>query len=153
MNADRYVAVYFCDDVRSEMGNKFSLMGCYSGELLVEAFPVALPKFCAEVRLVTPIARPFEKAIVRAFLNDDLIGEIELPVQDAKKTMPVADEFNTRMTMRAIMSFAPFLIEREGALRIEAETEEGILKGGQLRLMLQETFRQRQAKMNEIQPT
>lgn len=145
MNADRYVAVYFCDDVRQEVGNKFSLMGCYSGELLVEKLPAALPKLCAEVRIVTPIERPFEKAIMRAYLNEDVLGELELPVQDAKKSMPVLDEITTRMTMRAIMNFSPFLIEREGVLRIEVETEEGVLKGGRLRLQLLETYRQRQS--------
>jgi hypothetical protein len=146
MNADRYVGVYFCDDVRLEVGNKFSLMGCYSGELIVPSMPTALPKLCAEVRLVTPIDRPFEKAILRAYLNDEVVGELDLPVQEAKKKIPVSDGTTKVMTFRAIMNFSPFMIEREGALRIEVETEEGALKGGRLKLLLQETYQKLQAE-------
>lgn len=145
MSADRYVAVYFCDDVRQEVGNKFSLMGCYSGDLLVEKLPAALPKLCAEVRVVTSIERPLEKAVIRAYINDEVLAELELPVQDAKQSLPVPDEFCTRLTMRAIMNFTPFLIEKEGVLRIDVETEDGVLKGGRLRLQLLETYRQQQS--------
>jgi hypothetical protein len=47
MTAQRTVIAQFCDDVRQEIGNKFSLMGCYGSDLYVPAFPITLPKLCA----------------------------------------------------------------------------------------------------------
>ena len=34
--------VILCDDIRDEMGNKKSLMGVYSGDILVQNFPAAV---------------------------------------------------------------------------------------------------------------
>jgi hypothetical protein len=42
MTAHRSVIAQFCDDVRQEIGNKFSLMGCYGSDLYVPAFPITM---------------------------------------------------------------------------------------------------------------
>jgi hypothetical protein len=59
MTGKRTVIAQFCDDVRQEIGNKFSLMGCYGTDLYVPAFPFTLPKLCAFVHVRTPRERPF----------------------------------------------------------------------------------------------
>ncbi len=65
--ADSAEIVYqlFCDDVRLEVGNKFSLMGIFQ-DIYVQQLPVGLPKmavitqwrgkgdFSSEVRILTP---------------------------------------------------------------------------------------------------
>jgi hypothetical protein len=141
---ERFIVTQFCDDIRQEVGNKTSLMGCYSGELLVEQLPAALPKLCAQVKIFTPHDKPFERLVVRAFLDADLIGELEVPVEQASRVMRLTDPMAARFVVGAIMTFAPFIVEREGAVRIEAETEEGALKGGRLRLLLAENYRRAQ---------
>ena len=35
-----------CDDIRQEVGNKFSLIGIYLKEIIVSKFPITLPKLC-----------------------------------------------------------------------------------------------------------
>lgn len=139
MTDSRFAITQFCDDIRQEVGNKVSLMGCYSGELLVEQFPVVLPKLCAQIKVVTPRSEPFERLVLRAYLNDDLLGEVELPVEQANKALRSIDPAAKRMTFGAVMTFAPFVIEKEGSIHIEAESEEGTLKAGRMRLMLTET--------------
>lgn len=57
--------VIFCDDIRTEMGNKPSLMGVYPVEMLLEKFPVTLPKFCAWINLVIPVEHAPEQIRVR----------------------------------------------------------------------------------------
>ena len=141
MNAECVLVVQFCDDVRQEVGNKVSFMGCYGGELLVESLPGILPKLCAQVRLITPKERPLERATLRAVLNDEQIAELELPVAQLNATVRFEDAESTRITYGAIMSFAPFVFDKEGSLRLEADTDSGLIKGGRLRLMLAETYR------------
>jgi hypothetical protein len=36
-----------CDDIRQEVGNESSLMGCYGVSMVLTDFPVVLPKLCA----------------------------------------------------------------------------------------------------------
>lgn len=42
---------YYCDDVRNEVGNKVSLMGCYTSELYLNPFPQVLKKLCCSYTL------------------------------------------------------------------------------------------------------
>jgi hypothetical protein len=39
----RFESVILCEDVRDEVGNKKSLMGVISGDLIVSSFPATLP--------------------------------------------------------------------------------------------------------------
>lgn len=59
-----YAEVLWCDDVRSEVGNKLSVMGLYSGVMVVDHMPVRLARLAALVTLVTPHDFPAEVARV-----------------------------------------------------------------------------------------
>ena len=134
MTTDRHLFGLFCDDIRQEVGNKLSLMGCYGPDLVVDALPAVLPRLCVQIRLVTPKARPCERAVIRLFMNDDdLLGELEIPVAEMNKQITNSDE-TTRLTYMSIMTFTPFAFEKEGVLRLEAETETGVIRGSRLRL-------------------
>jgi hypothetical protein len=54
MTSNRISIAKFCDDVRQEIGNKFSPMGCYGTDLYVPAFPIMLPELCAFVHVRAP---------------------------------------------------------------------------------------------------
>lgn len=141
MTEARSLVALFCDDVRHEVGNKYSLMGCYGDELIIEKLPALLPKLCVQLRAQTPLDRPFKKLIFRAFLNDDLLAEIEMPEDQLEHAAAVigAREDALRLTIMAIMGLSPLAVSEPSILRVEAETEDGVLRGGHLR------FRQRTA--------
>ena len=40
-----------CDDIRQEIGNKFSLMGIYGDHIVLTKFPFTFPRFCCQVHL------------------------------------------------------------------------------------------------------
>lgn len=147
MSAGRYLFVQFCDDIRQEVGNKLSLIGCYGSELLVEKLPAILPKLCVQAHLSTPLDQPFERATLRAYINGDILAELEFPVAAVNARPRADDPTATRMNFTAIMALSPFIFDKEGVVRIEAETESGIVKGGRLRLQLNETHKAEQAKL------
>ncbi|HUX64342.1 MAG TPA: hypothetical protein VMV64_11400 [Sulfuricella sp.] len=131
MDGNRLVTAQFCDDIRHEVGNKYSLMGCYGNEMIVDKIPSVLPKLCAHIRVFTPAGRPFENLVIRAYMNDDLIAEIEMPVTDVS-----ADIYRQgtasglgRVAFLAMMAFSPLAITEPCKIRIEAETEDGIVRG------------------------
>lgn len=147
MNADRFVFTSYCDDVRQELGGKFSLMGIYGADLVAQGVgadsssPVVLPKLCAYVRIVTPIDRPFERLVFRATLNDDTLIEVALQngLEEGLPKPPPGTEGRT-LAAAAVLTFAPFVVpDGSGTLRVTVETEEGVILGNGLRLQIQRT--------------
>lgn len=136
MSNDRIAVALFCDDVRQEQGNKYSLMGCYGDELIIERLPALLPRLGVQLRAITPTDRPFKKLVFRAFLNDELLAEIDVPKEQLTAAMELvaSKEDAQRLTVMAIMGFSPLPISEDSKLRIEAETEDEILRGGALKI-------------------
>jgi hypothetical protein len=127
---ERFVTSQFCDDIRNEAGNKFSLMGCYTSSLQVQSFPASLPKLCAEIRMFTPLDRPWGKLAVRIMRGDTALGEVQFPAQDKTAIAPL--EGAQWFQAIAFFVMTPFVIEAPCAIRVEVETEEGILRAGSL---------------------
>jgi hypothetical protein len=130
VSGDRFVSTQFCDDVRQEVGNKFSLIGCYGPAIDVQPVPSVLPKLCAMVKVYTPLHRPFQKLIVRILRDDKPIAE--LPFASEALARPVGDPppgVRWQLII-AVFVMSPFPVEAACALRVEAETEEEVLSGG-----------------------
>ena len=136
MTLTRFAVATFCDDVRQEVGNKYSLMGCYGDELVVEALPVALPKVCAHVRASTTLDQLFAALTCRAKLNGEVISELTIQPDQllSGQRIAVARSQSDRVVVVLVLQFAPFGITEPSNLRIEVETESEILHGGTLQL-------------------
>jgi len=145
VSSDRFVTVQFCDDIRRELGNKVSLMGCYLGDLLVPSFPSVLPQLCAQVKVYTPLNRPFERLTLRMLRGGDIIAELVVPPELfalPKGALPPAARWSMA-TGNFVM--APFPLEGSSILCVEAETEDGTLRSGALRIdMLSADMHQRE---------
>jgi hypothetical protein len=126
---ERFIGLQFCDDVRQEIGGKFSLIGCYSGAIQVHPMPSVLPKLCVLVKVYTPIERPFEKLVIRLLRDEVLLAELPFAIE--KVVFPLPQAPGARWTMfYGVLSMSPFQVEAPCVLRVEADTEEGILLGG-----------------------
>lgn len=134
----RVVVTQFCDDIRHELGNKFSLMGCYlGGELIIDKLPAALPRLCAQVTAVAPLDQPFEKLTLQATLNDETIAVLSISeemLSQAKDVLKGAPAGATNLKAVAFLVFSPLYIEKTSVLKIKAETEDGELSGGLITL-------------------
>jgi hypothetical protein len=122
----------FCDDIRMEVGNKPSFMGCYSGEMNVPAsFPAFLPKFGIAAWLICDVDDPptFFKATVVLSDGKDFFsieGSVGLPKQlppDTKK-----------LNFSTLIPLAPLPVPCEGNLEVWIETELGKIRAGRLRI-------------------
>jgi hypothetical protein len=130
MTGIRTVIAQFCDDVRQEIGNKFSLMGCYGTDLYVPSFPITLPKLCAFVHVRTPRDLPFERLALRLVRGDEVLSElIANPARlNAGEPLP---EWARWISMTGILAVTPFHAVRACRLRVLAETESGVVESGQ----------------------
>ena len=133
-NVDRFVHALFCDDMRHEMGNKVSFMGCYQSELFVPFAPLALPKLCVYVTISTPAERPFKALSIRVDQGSNTIANIDTTSADWAQRMPPAPDDVTMLPANVGVMLSPFVINEPGDIRVVVTTEEGEMLGPRLRL-------------------
>lgn len=139
---ERFGYSTFCDDIRFEVGNKLSFIGCYNGTMMIEGeLPLLMPKFCIATVIKTPIDKPFEKLEIVLLLKheggEDELNRIALDLhqlqspEEAKGA--VFDPENPRyLTGNAQLIMTGFPINKAGILRVIAETESVIIRAGGL---------------------
>lgn len=132
-NDARFLTAIFCDDIRPELGNKLSFMGCYQSELVVQMAPVALPKLCVFASILTPKERPFKSLILRVVQDNDVeLARIDIPEEGLTGSSQIIDETSTRKILSTAIVFSPFAVEKPTMLRLIATTEEGEITGPRL---------------------
>jgi hypothetical protein len=78
----RFSCIY-CDDVRSEVGGKLSLMGIYNGSILFHEFPATVTVLTVVMTLAYPIDEPIET--LKFELTDD--DGIEFSIESTKEEL------------------------------------------------------------------
>ncbi|MCI0437095.1 MAG: hypothetical protein L0271_26155 [Gemmatimonadetes bacterium] len=129
MTENRTVIAQFCDDVRQEIGNKFSLMGCYGTDLYVPKFPHTLAKLCVFVIVRTPAEEPFRSLVIRVVRDQEVLAELAAdPDRLASADQP--PEWARWISMTSILVVAPLRLAAPCHLRVQAETEAGVVESG-----------------------
>lgn len=139
-NGSRHLEVIYCDDIRNEVGNKFSFMGIYTRELTIPNAPLFLPKLCIVVKAVTDVDDPFESLEVRVVKIKD--GEETKLLSTGPLTMPpltdlpARDDDTTCLLTQMQFALSPFQIDEEATLRVKATTEREELLGVALHIRI-----------------
>jgi hypothetical protein len=131
----RHLTSIFCDDIRQEVGNKLSFMGCYTGQMFVHEFPLTLPKLCIAMHAVTPADNPFKQIKFRLLKGDEVVAEMDMnmtaiPLPPPPLVHSPGDEL--RFMLGQVFQLSPFLVTEPCVLRARAITEDEELKGGGL---------------------
>jgi hypothetical protein len=129
MTGQRTVIAQFCDDVRQEIGNKFSLMGCYGTDLYVPSFPMTLPKLCVFVHVRTGRDQPFQRLTLRLMRGGDVLSE--RVANPDKLNAGDTPDWARWLSMTGILAVTPFHASGPCRLRVVAETESEMLESGQ----------------------
>jgi hypothetical protein len=144
MTASVHGITIFCDDIRNEMGNKHSLMGCYGADLIVPVIPTLLPKLCAQISILVSPKDPPESLVARARLGEEVIGEISMPDGEAARVVQhiSADYDDVEVIfLRVVMIFSPLSITEPSEIRIEIEADGVTSRGGRLKIRAREEDR------------
>ncbi|TPW22566.1 hypothetical protein FH712_16630 [Marinobacter nauticus] len=131
MPSDRTFYSIICDDIRHEVGDKISLMGCYSGVMFVNEFPAALPKLGAYTRIVADHDDLIQSIRVRFFFQKKLLGQINGDLSQIKP-----ERIGDRSSYQIAMVCGPINMEEAGDLRVEVETENDALVSETIKVML-----------------
>jgi hypothetical protein len=122
----RYGYCIFCDDIRTELGEKLSFMGVYNGILFLPEFPYTLPKLCAHINLVTPASEPYKSIVVECFAPGD-----DAPLmRENLDTLHLDEQSSTEasangtgsidVVVGASLIFSPLRLRRPGLLTVKA---------------------------------
>lgn len=132
---DRVLTAIFCDDIRKEIANKLTFVGCYDSELLVQNAPAALPKLCVFATIHTPISRKIKWVTFRVVQGESKeLVRMEISEEQLQTESPPVEPTATRQSISTALIFSPFLIDGDTSLCVFAETEEGETVGPRLRI-------------------
>jgi hypothetical protein len=132
--------VIFCDDIRREVGGKYTLVGIYRSDMVIHAeLPVALPKLGLAIQVQSPIDKPLDRVKVLISLPGDSEGSpsvtAELVGSKALARSPeVPEDIECFVALNAELVLSPVEIKQEGYIRVRAETEGELLRIGALRI-------------------
>jgi hypothetical protein len=132
----RSLFAIFSDDVRLEVGNKLSYMGCYTGSMAVTQMPLILPKLCVVMHATTPADNPFKELRFRLLKNDDVISEREVDLGVLPAPLPFGEGEELNHSVYQIFQLFPVQITEPCKFRARAFTETGELRGGSLMVSL-----------------
>ena len=108
VSAERFITVQFCDDIRHELFNKISLIGCYIASIQIDPLPAVLPKLCALIKVYTP-----------SYATQ----------QSDQDNVTPPDGARWKLATGAIV-LSPFPIEAPCKLQVHAEWDDGVATSG-----------------------
>lgn len=128
----------WCDDVRMEVGNKMSLMGVYSSELLVPIFPFVLQKLCLSCKVRTEIKKPFKQLKIVVTKNGEVMAELDMTetLSEQENVIIQKKDGAKYIDAQSFIILGQMVIENSAIFRVKAVTETGVIQGHGLRVEL-----------------
>ncbi len=135
----------FCDDIRYELQNKLSLVGCYGVEMLVhDNAPVMLPKLGMLVQARLPFEKmPPVKLNIYAFDEETPIhtadlstGEEAFDAEAVLKNMTKTSDSMPHRVLAYPFILAPFVIPKSGFVKARIQYGEQTVRAGSLKITL-----------------
>jgi hypothetical protein len=115
----------FCDDIRFEVDGKFTLVGCYYGEMTVRSvFPATLPKFAISAAFFQHKEIYEPKLRLKISLPGDPEGEPSIVVE--VEPPPEANLHSTEypnISARANIIFSPLVVPSPGFIKVQMERQ------------------------------
>lgn len=125
----------FCDDIRLELGGKYSIMGIYSGQMFVASSPPAtLPRFGIVAWLIADVDDIPERVTWTVHVLPELGQVVQADVQVSDITIVNMDGA-TKVYLQVSMPMSSFVIPQEGSIEVWVETETGRIRAGRLVVM------------------
>jgi len=135
MAAEISATTIFCDDIRQEVNNKASLIGCYGSRMLLENIPAVLPRLCAAAYIKIRPGVAVGSIAVRALLGAETIASFALPdAVQSIETLRASGQGSDDgcVTLSAFMVLSPFMLSEPSTLRIMIDVDGAQITAGML---------------------
>jgi hypothetical protein len=131
----------FCDDVRQEVGNKYSYLGIYGSNLIVQSFPTTLVKLCCVLTVRVPANAPPKHVVFKLLRDEEVLFEADLSQSDIKEpavTSLANGPDGIALTISSVAQLVGFPITQRCLLKARAIVDGRELRGGALELLAAE---------------
>jgi len=131
----------FCDDIRSEVGAKMSVMGIYGNEMvfpLLPDFPFSLAKFAILVKYYEIKNTFTDDLIIRVFFPGDPkdAPSVQIPIARAGAPLPpdypIEEDQQQVFTVTFPIVLSPFPVKQEGFVKVRVACGEHTTNLGSL---------------------
>jgi hypothetical protein len=130
----------FCDDIRMEVGGKYTLVGVYQGEMKVMGvLPVLIPRLAMAIHYFEKPGEGTEPLELRVFRPTDSESAPTQRIAIPPRTHglpPVAEGEDPRANLNFFIQFAPLEIKQPGFVRVRMKKGDDIVRLGSLRVTL-----------------
>lgn len=129
------VLAIYCDDIRTEIGNKLSYMGVYLSEMWIQHIPHTL-NFRAAVYIRMPIDKIADEVILKFYMNDKEIysNDLQGPLKDEVPKLPDLGLPYQHHSLISVVHFPFIEFKEDSILRPLAITKDGKYWGTPLRI-------------------
>jgi hypothetical protein len=133
-----YLHSIYCDDIRMEVGDKLTLVGIYTGDLVVKGdLPSVLPKLCIQLTYTQPRELAAKEKLTFSVLKGDkTIAELAIPASELEAQRRALSPSATHLAVNVSIILSPFEIDEECSLkpRVQIDDEDPI-KGRSLKIV------------------
>jgi hypothetical protein len=140
----------FCDDIRPELGDKFSFIGVYQSVMFIHGdYPFTIPKFGISIKYVELAGTCSHPLALKLFLLGDSkdiptmsaninIEELRIQAANMASGGPQdnfdGDDQPKYYSLVSHFILAPMIIKQNGSIRVRAFCGDDIVKMGALRI-------------------
>jgi hypothetical protein len=132
--------VLYCDDIREELGNKYSLMGVYASDLLVPELPAVISRLCVAVRLAIPIKSKLSNDITLEVIKEqkrkkaaETLVTSQITAAQLKQAYAQAPAGSDYL-LQANFMIGPLTFDQECRVRVRALVGKQVLEGASLQI-------------------
>lgn len=111
------VFTLYSDDIRQEVGHKFTYVGSYNGSMQVTKLPVTLSKICTTVFCLHDKDQPPREISIEVFLGDETIANATFSPEEIPTNANTTDDHPG--VIQANFVFSPLEISEPKAIRVK----------------------------------
>ncbi len=142
MPLSRFAFCLFCDDIRPEIGNKFSYMGVYQRDMVfppgaAPGVPIFVPKFGIGAWVVSDINDRPKHIVFRVFgpPGRTEIGHREIDVAQISNP-PEMEPGSLRFSVSVVMPLIGLMLPESGFIEVTAEVDGEEMRAGRLKVTI-----------------
>lgn len=84
----------FCDDIRHEMGNKFTLVGCYGQDMFLRSLPTSLQRICIHFCIQSLDKSPIQSVNLELQQDNKTVHKMDLVINQSPEQHVVNGGFD-----------------------------------------------------------
>lgn len=140
-----YGVTLFCEDIRYEGSTQLTLVGVFTGDIMLHQVPVTIPKLGVVTRFNLPWDCTANKVVWKIFFPGDPADtpgfQVEMDIRELltgnRKHIPttaIDDDINLSHNFQQQIVLSPVQIKQSGFIKVRISVDDQLVKAGAIRV-------------------